>query len=191
MAEPVPGPSDLCGHIASIIGVYGCLERHSADDLNSRLGETIEFSRIIGEEDDARAFEHLEHASSNSIVALVVVEAEGRICVDCIEAIILQLVGAHLVGETDAAALLRQVENDASTEVLQTRNREPKLVTTVTAPRPEYIACQACRMQPHGHRFGVVGFADDDRNLVPAHRIAEYDEARARTGIERHYSFAR
>src|SRR5262245_18275363 len=173
MAEPVPGPSDLCGHIATVVGIYGCLKRHSAYDLNSRLGEAIEFGRVIGEESDACAFEHLKHACCNTIVALVVVEAEGSICVDGIEAVILQLVGAHLVGETDAAALLRETENKASTEVLYTCNREAKLVATVTAPRAEYISCQACRMQPHGHRFGEVGFPDDDRNLVPTHRVAE------------------
>src|SRR5262249_8070077 len=49
MAEPMSGPLDLCGHIAAVVGVYRCLERHPADNLNSGLGEAIEFGRVVGE----------------------------------------------------------------------------------------------------------------------------------------------
>ena len=146
MAKPVPGPSHFCGHIAAVVGIYGRLKRHSADDLNSSLGEAIEFGRVIREQNNARAFKHFKHARGDTVVALVVVETEGGIGVDGIQAVILQLIGTHLVGKTNAAAFLCQVEDNASTEVLQTCNREPKLIAAVTAPRPEYIARQACRM---------------------------------------------
>ena len=43
MAKPMPGPSYFCGHIAAVVGIYGRLKRHSADDLNSSLGQAIEF----------------------------------------------------------------------------------------------------------------------------------------------------
>ena len=70
-------------------------------------------SRVVGEQDDSRAFEHLEHARGDSIVALIVIETKRGVCIDGIEAVFLQSIGAHLVGEAKAAAFLRQVENNA------------------------------------------------------------------------------
>ena len=125
------------------------------------------------------------------IVALIVIETKRGVCIDGIEAVFLQSIGAHLVGEAKAAAFLRQVENNAAAKIVQPRHREPKLVTAITASRTEDVGRQACRMQPHGHRFGEVRLAHDDGNLNPAHSVAEYDEARTYARIERHRSFAR
>ena len=130
--------------------MIGASSRHPADDFNAGFGETIELGRVVGEQDDARAFEHLEHARGNAIVALIVIEAKRGVCIDGIEAVVLQPIGAHLVGEADAAAFLRQIENNAAAKILEPRHREPKLVAAVTAPRTKYVARQACRMQPHG-----------------------------------------
>jgi hypothetical protein len=49
MAESVSGPRYLCGHVPAIVGVYGRLESHPADDLNSGFRETIELCRVVRE----------------------------------------------------------------------------------------------------------------------------------------------
>ena len=43
-----------------------------------------------------------------------VVETERRICVDRIEAFVLQRIGAHLVGEAKTTAFLLEIEDDAA-----------------------------------------------------------------------------
>lgn len=179
MAEAVPRTCHLCGHVAVVISIDRRLESHPADDLNSGFGQTIELGRVVGKQDDACAFEHLEHARGNAIVAFIVIEAKRGVCVNGIESAILQPIGTHLVGKADAAALLRQIENNAAAEVLEARHCEPKLVAAVTAPRAKYITRQARRMQPHGYRLGEIGLPYNNRNFGPTHGVAEDNEASA------------
>ena len=55
-----------------------------------------------------------EDLRADAVVAHVGSEAELEIGVDGVEAAVLQLVGAQLVEQPDAAALLRQVQHDAA-----------------------------------------------------------------------------
>jgi hypothetical protein len=52
----------------------------------------------------------LQHPRSHRKVALVVAEAEAKIGVDRVEALILQRIGAQLVDQPDAAPLLTEVQ---------------------------------------------------------------------------------
>ena len=100
------------------------------------FGQAVELCRIVGQQHHAGAAEHLQHAHRHAIVALVVVETERGVGVDRIEAGVLQLVGPHLVGEAEAAAFLREIEDDAAAGLLsrasaswswspQSQRREP------------------------------------------------------------------
>ena len=140
MVEPVAGARYLRSHITAVVGIDRRLERHPARDFDAGLGEAVEFCRIIGEQDNSRAVENLEHAGRDAIVALIIIKAEGGVCIDGIETIILQPVCVHLVGEAKAAAFLRQIENNATAEIFEPRNRKPELVAAVTAPRSENVA---------------------------------------------------
>ena len=91
----------------------------------------------------------------DAVVALVIVEAERGVGVDRIEAGVLKLVGAHLVGEADAAAFLREIKDDAAAGLLQPRQRKPELVAAIAAPRAEHVAGEAGRMDAHRHRLAT------------------------------------
>jgi hypothetical protein len=61
-------------------------------------------------------------------------QAECGVGVEGIEAVVVQLICPHLVGETKPAALPSQIETDAAAEVFEPRQSEPKLFTAVAAP---------------------------------------------------------
>ena len=87
----VPGARRLGGEVASVVGVDRALQRNPADDIDTRAGKAIELSRVIGEQANARASEHLQHARGSTIVALIIVEAKRGIGVERVEAGVLQL----------------------------------------------------------------------------------------------------
>jgi hypothetical protein len=116
----------------------------------------------------------------NTVIALIVVKAEGGVGVESIEAVVLQLICPHLVGETKPAAFLRQIENDAAAEIFEQRHSEPKLVAAVAAPRAEHVAGQAGGMQPHRNGICEIRLPDDDGDLTATHGVTEHDKAGGR-----------
>ena len=98
---------------------------------------------------------------------------------------VLQSIGAHLVRKTNAAAFLSQVQNDAAAEAFQADEREPKLVAAVASPGAEHVSGQACRMKPDRNRFGKIGLADDDGNLIDAESVPKHDKAGRRARRQR------
>ena len=69
-------------------------------------------------------------------------------------ALVLQLVGAHLVQEPDAASLLPEVDEDAAPRSGDDRERLGELISAVAALRPEHVARETLRVHPH--QDGVV-----------------------------------
>jgi hypothetical protein len=108
MIEPVSGTRCLRRHITVVVGIDRRLERHPAGNFNAGLCGTVELGRIVGEQHDPRAVQHPEQACGDAIIALIVVEAECGVGVEGVEAVVLQLLCPHLVGETKPAALLTQ-----------------------------------------------------------------------------------
>src|SRR5450830_429933 len=187
MIEPVPGPSRFRRQIAAVVGVTWRLKRHPSCDLNSSLSETVELGWVIGEQHDASAVEHLQHPRGDTVVALIIIEAESRVGINRVKTVFLHLVGAHLVGQTQTAALLRQIENDATAHIFKTRKREFELIAAVASPRAKYVTGEAGGVQAHKNRVAEVWLPDNDGDRTAAHRIPENDETCACTGIERHY----
>jgi hypothetical protein len=90
-------------------------------------------SPSVGEQHGPRAVQHPEHACDDAVIALIVIEAECGVG-EGIEAVVLQLICPHLVGETKPAAFPSQIETDAAAEVFEQRQSEPKLFPAVAAP---------------------------------------------------------
>src|SRR5664279_3540709 len=145
MIEPVPGPSGLRRQIAAIVGIDRRLKRHPSRNLDSRFGETVELGWIIRQEHDAVAVEHLQHAGSDAVVALVVIETKRRVGINGVEPIVLHLIGPHLVGEAKPAALLRQIKDDAAAYFFEAFEREiePVSYTHLRAHETDsYLVCR-------------------------------------------------
>ena len=153
----MPGAYCFRRQITPVVGIDWGLERNAGGDLDAGFCETVELGRVVGKQHDPRAVQGSQHLRRNSVVALVVLEAQRRVGVARIEPAVLQSIGSHLVRKADAAAFLGQVQNDATAEAFQAREREPKLIATVASPRAKYVAGQACRMKPNRNRLGKIG----------------------------------
>ena len=88
-----------------------------------------------------------QHGGRRPEVALVAAEAQMMVGVDRIQPVILQRVGAQLVGEADAAAFLGQIEQDAAALVRHPADGATQLITAVAAQRGQEIAGEALGMQ--------------------------------------------
>ncbi len=88
-----------------------------------------------------REAELAQHLGRRQIDPLVGVEAQLLVGVERVEAGILQLVGAQLVDEADAAAFLREIEQHAAAR----RGRSPRCAPRSCSP-------QSQRRLPAGRR---------------------------------------
>ena len=84
-------------------------KRDAGSDLDSGFCEPIELGWIVGEQDDSRAVQGLQHQRSNAVVALIVFEAERRVGITRIEPAVLQSIGSHLIRKANTSAFLRHI----------------------------------------------------------------------------------
>src|SRR5262249_32221924 len=139
----MPRTNSFCSHVAQVIGIDRGLKRHAACDFDAGPGQTLELGGIVGQENNARAVEHLQHARGDAVVALVVVEAKRRIGINRVETVVLQLIGPHLVGEAYTAASVCKIKHDPAAEIFEPSDGKLKLVAAVAAPRTKDVAGKA------------------------------------------------
>ena len=96
-----------------------------------------------------------EDLRADAVVAQVGGQAELEVRVDGVEPLLLQLVGAQLVQQADAAALLREVEQHAAALLLDHRERRLELLAAVAAQRVEDVAGEALGVHAHEHVLGA------------------------------------
>ncbi len=96
--------------------------------------------------------------------------------VDRVETLVLQLIGAQLVDEADAASFLAQVEQHAPWRVGHFVERGVELRPAIAFEAAEHVAGETFAVQPHhGHRS--VALADDQRDMLAGVlRAAEGDD---------------
>ncbi len=92
-----------------------------------------------------------EDLRADAEVAQVGGQAEALVGLDGVQAVLLQPVGAQLVQQADAAALLGQVEQHALALALDHRQRRSQLPAAVAALRVEDVAGEALRVHAHEH----------------------------------------
>ena len=81
---------------------------------------------------------------------------------DRVESLILQRIGAHLVRQSDPAAFLIEVEQNAIPFLTHLRQRGPELGAAVAFEAPHQVAGKAGRMKPRQHGAGAVRATDLD-----------------------------
>src|SRR4051812_36778277 len=175
--EFVPGADCFGRQVTPVVGIDRRLERNASGDLDTRLNETVELGWIVGKQHDSRTVQGSQHHCRSSIVALVVLETQHRVGVAGIEPRVLQSIGPHLVRKTNTATFLGQVQNNATTDAFQARQRELKLVATVASSRAKHVACQACRMKPNRDRLTKIWVANDDSDLIDAESVTKHNKA--------------
>src|SRR5687767_11812096 len=123
------------------------LERDALGDLEPVQGH--ELVRIVREQADAPHAEVREDLHADPVLALIRPEAEPLVRLDRVEALVLQLVGAKLVHEPDATALLPEIQKHAAALGRDALERGRHLLAAIAAKRPEDIAGEALRMHAY------------------------------------------
>ena len=78
-------------------------------------------------------------------------------------------------------------EDDAAAELGNLLHRKAELIAAVALEAAEEVAGQASGVQPHRYRGVRIGFADDDRQLIPfAVAAVENDELAVHRFGQRH-----
>ena len=86
--------------------------RYAFVDLHAVLCQLIDFPWIIGHQPNGLDLERMKHVRGNGIIAFVITEAKCEICFNCIQPLILQTVGADLVGQPNTASLLAKIKHN-------------------------------------------------------------------------------
>src|SRR6478609_4357363 len=127
------------------------------------LFESSDLLRIVCDEAHrmhSKEFERLCRDFEDATVSLI---AQLEVCLHCIEAHVLQLIGAQLGHQSDATAFLLLVDEDAGAFVTDALHRQLELLTAVAAERTEDITCEALRMNAD-HRRRCVDVSQYQRH---------------------------
>src|SRR5438128_1406470 len=132
------------------------LDGHALDDLETIAFDADDLLRIVGEDPQTLGAEIDEDVRPDAVVAQVGLETQDGVCLHRVLALVLQLVGAKLVQEPDAAPLLAHVQEDSTALALDDGERLVELGTAIAAAAAEDVS---------GEAFGV--HADEDGLLAP------------------------
>lgn len=154
--------------------------RNAACDGDAVLLDLAHFVWVVGDELDALDVEAFEDVCGDGVVSFVVAEAEGEVCFDGIEALVLEGVGFDFVDEADAAAFLAEVDEDASFHGLDAAQAFLELVATIAAEGAHDVACEAFGVETCGDVFGADDIAVDHRDVFFAVSVVpEGDDSEA------------
>ena len=141
----------LRAQVGLVVLVGRVLDRDLRADRQAVALEALDLLRVVGEDADRAEPEVDEDLGADAVVAQVRRQAEALVGLDRVEAVLLQAVGAQLVQQADAAALLGEVEQHALALALDHRQRRFELLAAVAAQRVEDVAGEALRVHAHEH----------------------------------------
>src|SRR3712207_3330043 len=150
--------------VAVVVAVGLHLKRHALGDLEPEAPEAHHLRQVVGQEPDALEAEVLEDLGPDAVVPEVGGEAELLVGLDGVHALVLEVVGLHLVEEPDAAALLLHVDDDPLALAGQKLHGRLELLAAVAAQRVERVAGEAGGVHAHQHVLLALGLAHDERD---------------------------
>src|SRR4051812_47205760 len=96
----------LGAQVGDVLGVRDRLERDPLDDFEAEALEATVLGRVVGEEPHGGDAQVDEDLSADAVLPAVDGQAELEVGVDGVEALFLEAVGAQLVTDPDASALV-------------------------------------------------------------------------------------
>src|SRR5258708_25396585 len=107
--------------------------RDACDDLDAGVGERADLARVVRQQADAANAERVYDRGGQAELAVVGHESQREIGADRIQPDVLQLVGAQLRHQTDAAALLMVVDHEAAALDVGEPHRARELLGAIAA----------------------------------------------------------
>ena len=166
--EDVPMLRRVCETHDSPISRLLLISSNHLDWPKAEAVDARELPRIVREQPHRADTEIRQDADAETVLALIRAEAKTLVGFDGVVSLILQRVGADLIGQPDAASFLVQVENDAASFGCDACHRRMQLRTAVAAGRMEHIACQARRVKTNEHTVAVADVTTDERDVFLA-----------------------
>lgn len=181
VVQPVPGAFGLGAQVAPVVLVELAIAGLAADHLDTASAHGVDLAGIVGQQLDARDGKGLEHLQRDMIAAFVVAEAQHLVGVDGIQAVVLQVVGPQLVGQTDTPPFLGEVQQNAATAFGDGGHAAAQLLAAIAAQAAEQVAGETRRVQARRNGVGPLGrIAHQYRQvLAQAVAFAEQHESRA------------
>ena len=136
------------------------------DDAAARQGGHL--LGVVRQQPDPAKAQAAQHLGGRQIDPLVGVETQLLVGLDGVGAAVLQAIGAQLVHQADAAALLRQVEQQSGPRLGDGVDRAAQLIAAVAPQAAQEVAGKAFGMQPGQHGAILVGLADHHRQMLEA-----------------------
>ena len=129
----VTGLGRLGFEIETVVLIARQNMRHARVDLDAMLFELCDLLRVVGHQTNRLDLERVKHVSGHGIIAFVITEAKREIRLHGVESLILQTVGADLVGKADTTPLLAQVQHNAHIHFADLLQRSFELVAAIAA----------------------------------------------------------
>src|SRR5438093_2452676 len=128
--------------VADGLAVRAHLERDALDDLEAIPLDRDVLVGVVRQDADLPQPEVVEDLTANPVVAVIGLEAERLVRLDRVLSLVLELVGAELVAETDPAPLLPEIQDHALSFGSDDVHGALELAPTVAAHRAEDVPRQ-------------------------------------------------
>ena len=126
------------------------------------------FLGVIRQKTELADTEIEEDLRAKAVIAQVAWVTKLRVCLNCIESFLLQLVRMNFCCQSNTASFLPHVNQDTSAFFLDLPKRSVQLISTVASPRAENIAGKTLAMHAHQRWLVLVDLAFHEREMMLA-----------------------
>jgi hypothetical protein len=159
--------------VEGVLGALGHRQRKPGSHLDAKVSEPSALVRVCRQQPDSPHTKITEYGGGHTVITGVHRQPQSQICVDRVEARILQRVRVQLGLESDATSLVAaQIDDDAEAFAADFSHCGLQLLAAVAAPRSEGVTCEALGMHSNQGNMavapGVVEITQHQRHVFPA-----------------------
>jgi hypothetical protein len=134
--------------------------------------ERFYFMGIVGQQSDRSNIQVAKNLHRIFISSEVRGESELSVCREGVHPAVLQGVRLNLIEQTDSAAFLEKIDDDADAFGLDEIQGRLELIATITSKRMKDFARAALGVNPHGNVMSSVQVAFEDQQMLVAFLIS-------------------
>ena len=150
--EEVAHALALGAEVGEVLGVDGHDRGDPLGDLEAEALEAAVLGRVVGDDPHRGDAEVDEDLRADAVLPAVLGQPEVEVGVDGVAALLLEAVGADLVPDADAAALVAaEVDDHAAARLGHDLHRRVELHAAVAAQRAEHVTGEALAVHAHEH----------------------------------------
>jgi hypothetical protein len=169
----VTHPAVFGRQVEGILGALGDRQRKPCRHLDAKISEPSALVRVRRQQPDPSYTKITEDGGGRAVITGVNWQPQSQICVDRVEACVLQRVRVKLGMQADATSLVTaQIDDHAQAFAADLPHRGLQLLTAVAAPRSEGVTGETLGVHPNQRDMtvapGVVEIAQHQRQVFRA-----------------------